>query len=458
MNVTPARIFVLWHPDYPIGAQIAQGIFDWFRTPDSHGIQVHYRSQPDPRRDDGLPPPMPLDRATLNLVVVLAEPKMVRDRLWRQWLSELAEENEIPRECRRAGSGSRPGFVKLYPVALHRTAYNLPGPIRALNFISPKGIGRGNDAEIEQDLAALLRNLQTRLTEAFARLLTQKLKEESSPKGLLGRMLEWFHSLAERASTMADEPPKVKVFLSHAKRDGTSVAKAIRDYIYQNTQLSAFFDENDIALGFKFAKVLDDSLEKDSVAMVSVNSDYYSSRPWCRREIQIFSKPRRNDQDIWEKPAVLVVQSMSGGHVAHAIPEFGNAPVLRWRADDEALCIDTLLRETIFRSYHSHVAWLIKNELASRDPRRNRVFINWAPDPLGLELVIRQWEQNQLHDWEQAVSAAKEAKQKRPPRPKLRPLDVIYPGPGMSTIELESLTERFPEVSLLSFNEARPMP
>lgn len=458
MNQTPVRIFVLWHPEYADGLRIAQGVFDWFRTPDGHGIQVHYRSEADPRRNDGLPAPMPLDRAMVNLVVLLAESKMVRDRVWREWLTLLADKDTVDQECKRGGSTKKAGFVQIYPVALQSTAYKLPGPLRKLNFIAPHpGTGRGGE-DAPADLDALLRSLRTQLTEALARILGHTLEEMHSPgrflKGLFGALLGAFSSKLQQT---ADEPAKVKVFLSHAKRDGTPVAKALRDYVYQKTQLSAFFDENDIALGFKFAEVLERSVRTETVAMVSVNSDCYSSRPWCRREVQLFSHPKQSKQGVWERPPLLVVQSMNGGHVASAIPEYGNAPVLRWREGDEALCIDTLLREVIFRTYHSYVASHIKESLGA-SPDSNRIFVNWPPDPLGLDTVIRGWERHRLEIWNKEAKKAAEGKKRRPPRPKLRPLEVIYPGRGMSSIELEALTERYPQVRLLSYNEARPFP
>ena len=213
MNHTPIRIFVLWHPDYTDGQRIARGVFQWFRTPDGHGIQVHYRSAPDPRRNDGLPPAMPLDRAMVNLVVLLAESKMVRDRLWRDWLTTLADEAEGHPECLRGGSKKKPGFVQIYPVALQNTAYKLPGPLRKLNFIAPHpGRGRG-DVDEPADFEALLSSLRTQLTEALARILGHTLEELHSPsrflKGMFGALLAAFSSKLQQN---ADEPPKVKVF------------------------------------------------------------------------------------------------------------------------------------------------------------------------------------------------------------------------------------------------------
>ena len=435
MEKSPARIFVLWHPEFEVGQKIGEGIFEWFRTPDGHGIPVYYRSKPDPRRQDGLPPKIPFDRASFNLLIILAEAKMVRDRVWRDWLSDLADR-------------STANSSVLFPVALHRTAYKLPGSIRSLNFISPHvDSGRGTEL-LDEDFSILLDKLRKSLTEVFARCLS----EEFLTPGLM----KFAKKIVSAFTRHAGEPPKIKVFVSHAKRDGTNIAKQLRDYIYQETQLSAFFDENDIALGYKFANVLDRTLESETAAMIVVNSDHYASRPWCRREIQVFSRPKQSRiyKGVWEKPPVLIVQSMNGGIASNAIPEFGNSPVLQWRDEDEALCIDTLLREAIFRTYHSTLAGMIKTELQKYQADQNRVFINWAPDPLALETVIQEWEKEKL---EEHKKKHQQKNKRRIAQPTLRPLEVIYPGRGLTAIELQTLNERLPGVTLRSFNEARPV-
>ena len=73
----------------------------------------------------------------------------------------------------------------------------------------------------------------------------------------------------------------MKIFLSHAKADGTEPARRIRDYIYSQTQIAAFFDENDIPFGALFNKVLDGQVAGSSraTALIVVRSARYVDRP-----------------------------------------------------------------------------------------------------------------------------------------------------------------------------------
>ena len=412
----PATIYVLWHPQYAEGQTIATSIFQWFRTPEGHGIPVEYRCEADPGKDSGLPPDIEFSRDRLTIVVILAETQMAKDYRWRRWLGELAEEAK-----------ARPAII--YPVALHKTAYKLPGPIRELNFISSlPGKGRGTESS-DAPLQEILDGLRTKLTEALARALGNKFKSSTGRKIL--------ENIAR--AVLKAEPARIKIFVSHAKKDGTEVAKALRDYIYQETQLSAFFDENDIALGYRFADVLNDTLESDLAAMIVVNSDVYSSRPWCRREIEIFSKPRVSpiNDYVWEKQPVLIVEAMVGDELANGVPEFGNSPVKRWKDGQASLCIDTLLRESIFRSYHTGLANRVERSLKKKSPA-NRIFLNFKPDAISLMSTILQWEDSM--------------REKHKSKP-LRPLEVVYPGSSATSNEILVLDQRFPDVTLRNIRE-----
>ena len=423
MEKAPARIFVLWHPEFAAGRYIAADIFNWFRTPDGHGLPVYFRSAPDPNGDDDLPPSVPDSRDSLTFVILLAEFHMVRDRNWREWLTEL--------------DSHKSARTTLYPVALHRTAYKLPDPICKLNFITVQANQqRGADLN-DQELIALLKSLRKSLTEVFSRALGHKL--------LTTKLTKFMSSLKDFFLQSTSEPPKIKVFISHAKRDrhAIDISKRIRDYIYQETQLTAFFDENDIALGYRFGEVLDQTLKSGVAAMIAVNSDSYAARPWCRREIQVFSRPTvsKAHDDVWEKRPMLVLQAMEGGQVTSAIPDFGNSPMLRWRDGDETLCIDTLLREAIFRAYHAAMASIIRKDLKRRENGQNapqRKFINWVPDPLSLNSVVQG-----LHK-----SNSKDGKP-------IKDLEIVYPGGGLSFVELQSLYNSFPQIRLRSFSEIR---
>ncbi len=425
MEKEPARIFVLWHPDFTAGREIAKAIFNWFRTPDGHGIPVYFRSAPGLGRDDNLPVDIPDSgdsRHTLNLIILLAEYHMVRDRNWHSWIQNI-------------GKLKSPKI--LYPVALHRTAYHLPDPIRKVNFIRIQTNKDYGDYLNSEELEELLEELRKSLTEALSRALTNKLLT-TNISNFLAKILKIFIKTPE-------EPPKIKIFISHAKRDrqAVEISKRIRDYIYQETQLSAFFDENDIALGYRFGEVLNESLKSGVAAMIAVNSDSYAARPWCRREVQVFSQPfhKTVHQDVWLKSPLLVLQAMHGGIVSSAIPDFGNAPMIRWREGDESQCIDTLLRESIFRSYHAALASIIRKELIKREKAQDaprRVFINWVPDPLSLNNVVKKLEE--LNTTTEKLTGD---------------LEIVYPGGGLSFIELHSLRKNFPQIRLRSFSEMR---
>jgi hypothetical protein len=77
------------------------------------------------------------------------------------------------------------------------------------------------------------------LTETLTRLLVPRVRTADSKV---------------TTGTGALEPAKVAIFLSHAKADGRVQAQRLRDYIYSQTQMAAFYDENDIATGSVFAK------------------------------------------------------------------------------------------------------------------------------------------------------------------------------------------------------------
>lgn len=348
---------------------------------------------------------------------------MVRNRTWRDWLTKLASQKF--------------SSTTVYPVALHHTAYKLPGPIRELNFIRVPSIQEREATNSNPDLELVLKDLRKSLTETFGRSLGYELLNTKFSR-FISNMIKFFNK-------STGEPPKIKIFISHAKRDKSAleIAKRIRDYIYSETQLSAFFDENDIALGYRFGEVLDETLKNGVAAMIAISSDSYAARPWCRREIQVFSRPKASKahDDVWEKPPILVLEAMQGGRVTSAVPEFGNSPMLRWRDGDEALCIDTLLREAIFRAYHSALASIIRGDINKRENEHNaynRKYINWVPDPLSLNEVAR------------ALKDSNEANQNS-----LKKLEIIYPGGGLSYVELQSLYSSFPNIRLRSFSEVR---
>jgi len=405
------QVFVLWHPQCRLGEKLAQRILQWLRPGNGLGPEVFYRSLPAPGAPaNGLPLPLPgetrptsapsrtKDVSNLQIVLPLIDENMVADLAWRRWLEELTRSSAAAR-----GTQTR----DIRPVALDATAYNMPPALRQLNYLRPTGLplppGERMDGPAFEVVA---RSMLKQVTEALCRLLLPR-PAPATAAGVL--------------SSARDPLPKVNVFLSHAKQDGTVPARRLRDYIYSQTQLAAFYDENDIAFGSAFEKVIEDGLgSANTAALIAIRSARYASRPWCRREFSSFRTPRREKEpddghQQWRIYPALIVEAMDGQELSSGIPEFGNSPAIRWTDDDpgiEELIITTVIRDAMLASYHSALG-------ASIERKSDRIVINWLPDPTTL-----------LHI-PSVRSAAKS--------------EVLYPGRGLSYLELKILSEFFPE-------------
>lgn len=78
----------------------------------------------------------------------------------------------------------------------------------------------------------------------------------------------------------------LKIFLSHAKdgKNGVNVAKQLKRII-DNSAMRRFFDADEIAPGYRFDDEIINNI-RDSTIII-INSDIYSTRYWCQREVQI---------------------------------------------------------------------------------------------------------------------------------------------------------------------------
>lgn len=272
------EVFVLWHPRCRLGEPLARRILQWLRPGNGLGPEVFYRSLPapgGPQNGRPLPLPgelrssMPDDAAkarpnvsNVEVVVPLIDEHMVADQAWRHWIGGLA-----------AAAGQH---RVLMPVALDTTAYNMPPALRELNYLRPAGLPVDDPTGVAFEGVA--RSLLKQVTEAMCRLILPRPERRMLPS---------------RPSIASDPPPKVNIFLSHAKLDGTVPARRLRDYIYSQTQLAAFYDENDIAFGSAFDRIIRTDLDSpDTAAFIAIRSAHYARRPWCRRELSVFRRPR----------------------------------------------------------------------------------------------------------------------------------------------------------------------
>lgn len=409
------EIYVLWHPDCPFGETLARKIYSWLRPGSGLGPDVFFRSATAPEGPvRGLPLALPGESrgcgtasssrprvSNVQIILPLIDANMVANQAWRHWLSMLASPSSSPH--RR----------KVIPIALDATAYNVPSPIRDLNFLRPAGIA--NLAGSNAPAAALenaARSLLKQLTEALCRYM------------LSGRQAAENEELVEEGVL-----PKLKIFLSHAKADGTTPARRLRDYIYSQTQLAAFYDDNDIAYGAAFANVLKNDLtSRDTAALIAVRTARYAHRPWCRREVSLFRRPRRDPfpgvaQDRWLLNPTLVVDFLEPAGQTTSIAELGNSSCVRWDdavPDQEEQVVTMLLRDVMLGAFHAAVG-------ATIPTKERQVIINWLPDPTTLLSI-------------DSVRSAEE-------------IDIIHPGRGLSGLELDTLADFFPRLTFHSFEE-----
>ena len=132
---------------------------------------------------------------------------------------------------------------------------------------------------------------------------------------------------------MKDTPQdKLKLFISHAKRDGLGVAENLRNSLRSKTKLDSFFDKNDIIEGVDFEKQIKENV-KSSLLMV-LDSDAYGTRQWCQKEILCAKK--------YGVPIVVV--DMHSDVITRTFPYMGNVPSIRLNDDNLDTAINLLLR------------------------------------------------------------------------------------------------------------------
>ncbi|MFK8016852.1 MAG: TIR domain-containing protein [Gammaproteobacteria bacterium] len=336
----------------------------------------------------------------------LIEANMVASLYWRRQIEEMTK---------RSQNDEKPEFHML-PVALDTTSYQMPRRVRNLNYI------RHIDAEKGAEDEALLSRLTFAISQVFLRALSIDSGQAKLPQ---------------------DTVTPIKIFLSHAKADGTDVPKEIKSYIQTETQCHTFFDENDINYGLEFGDVIDDAIESESAGLLIIQGDHYADRPWCRREVRDFLKPHRIDENRVEDggahrysvmPAV-VVTNFAGDKIARTIPELGHAPCLQWKDGGARRVVVAMLREILFSGFYrllakatAEASSIHRDGSAGANTPINRFLLNRAPDPVMLELVFRD---SNVDRKDRTV--------------------VFHPGHGLSKVEKGGLQVIYPDVEFAAF-------
>ncbi len=328
------EIYVVFHPKCSTARHFAEVIYSTFCrnpiTPEARGLGIPIFWRAESRE------PIPVEgpgRATYVAILFLIDDQMVVDSTWESFLGDL-----IP----AAANASR---LILLPVALTRSAFQLHPALAAahLNYIR---LYERSSAEEQETI------LKRELAHAFCRLLT-----DSPNVGYLTQPAQ-----------------SVQVFLSHAKVDGEIFSTRLRDWLRSNSGLDSFFDASDIPPGTDFEKIIIDNVQNS--AFLAIQTDVYSSRVWCRRELLLAKK--------YQVP-ILIINALEKGE-ARSFPYSGNSPTMRWTGD-MAPIVEKLLLEVLLYRYFYGLAESLSHLRAELTSDRCWIFPR-PPELLTLQQVL----------------------------------------------------------------------
>jgi hypothetical protein len=301
---SPLSIYVLWHPEFKEGKEYAESIYNTYSgengnvTHAKYDIPVYYRSV-SYKKDTFVK--IPFSESDKNALIILVDEHMFNDNNWTTAIDDLLK--------------SKPKSTRILPIPFSEYAFDFnPEHLNNFQFIkSDKSHFCPNKNYINNN-----RIIKYRLLESIAKFLFNDKKDYDTEE----------HS----------DPP-IKLFISHAKVDGKDLAIQFRNHIYSNTKLKSFFDANDIADGHHFEQEIKKHI--DNSAFVIFNTDIYSEREWCRKEIIIAKRYRC--------PIIGVIDIKKGER--RSFPYGGNFPTITWDNNFEEI-INLILSQVISDKYN----------------------------------------------------------------------------------------------------------
>jgi hypothetical protein len=317
----PLHLYLLAHPKSETATKLAVDLMQRFvEPPASGGLRIPVFFTPDLGKD--LPPELDgehnldLEAAQHSIVVLLVDQRMLRtvpDGTGEAWTRFTQTALAL------APLDKSPHHV--LPVALDNTGFDI--------------------SDTQHILPALLANdLPTQEAEQ------QRLAEISFH--IAARAIQ----LLEHGKVPALAPDRmqapVSIFLSHTKAD---LDKDQQDPVRQTRAVldelpvDVWYDAGEIATGQDFANAIQAGI-RDCTIMLAFQTDQYSSRPWCRREVLEAKKLGAN---------VLIVDALQSGE-ARSFPYLGNVSTIRWRFGapgvDARRVIDRAVLEALRHTYN----------------------------------------------------------------------------------------------------------
>lgn len=393
----PLQLHLLFHPKSADACAFAGKLMDHFvEPPTSGGLRVPVLFTPD--RGDGLPPMLDGDErldlktAQNTIVVFLADQTMVRafgpEARGKEW--KLFHDQLKQLETERGGPAAETGRLHVFVVSLDDVGFQL-SPTRHVVSGQLRVEPVANDTTTTAEDKARLTDERRRQAEE------RRLNDVSLQIAIRAIQLLKGGSVSDKKAEEMEIP--VCLFLSHAKADldrDWFQKKLLPDdpvrYVMARLQglpIEQWFDSEKIRPGRDFAAEINQGL-RDSTTVVAFLTDWYASRPWCRREILEAKQQGR---------ALLVVDALKQGEPRN-FPYLGNSPTIRWsgpssaptgsqgkvalasQAEQESAAIAAM--QVIGRAVRESLKFLHNRCLAEQDAAANDVVLGAAPEALTL--------------------------------------------------------------------------
>jgi hypothetical protein len=314
----PLTLFVVWHPAFTLGESIADEIYHRFcrnsLRPQVHGIgmPVFFRSHHAPMAPDGITPlPIERDAAQHIVVIVLLEPKIMLSPEWQTYLGKLAA--TIP---------PKGDFHTLLFVQVYDKPIKLPTQWNFRNLVMLElSKGETITAETPAYQQAVEQISLIIATECCRLLMT------------LGQP--------------AEKKASLKLFLSHARRDGADKAKELHQHFNSVKNISTFLDVLAIDFGSDFREEIREGV-RTAILLVWL-TDAYSTREWCKREM-LFAK---------EFGGPITVVNALSNQEARSFPYVGNTPTIRWQDNPQAV-LSLAVFEALRHFYNANLMNAVK--------------------------------------------------------------------------------------------------
>ena len=281
-------MYLIWSPDNPVGLPLAEVLSRHFDNADEArefgGIRipvfVRYEAL---SAASTAPRPIDLDDAEHNLVVAIGthhlSDRIADDQAWSDWFDDLS--------ARFSQRGDKDRFVVL----------SLDSNVLAVQGFPNRHAIRAYEWPFDLQSTDSRTHLLLLLTNRAGSILVQD-ANPAVPGGL-------------------KRTPKQRLFISHAKMDGTDDAVRIRKRLDKmDFGIEPFVDANDLTAGEEFTEELE--AEIADATLLAIHTDAYGSRPFCRWEILRAKFHRR---------PIYIVHRLKQGE-SRVFPYGGNAPLL----------------------------------------------------------------------------------------------------------------------------------